>query len=150
MVNAFSRGQTLQQIGNKYGVTRQRVYQIINDINPNGPPIPPKYHRHFTRAKRKYLGFPNVKIKLEGGRDFIRELIRIRDRYTCQKCKKKWLKGRRRFDVHHADKKEEGKSHNKNCVSRDKKMLDRMITLCHKCHFQLKCVREKISKGRTR
>jgi len=65
------------------------------------------------------------------GRDYIREKIRIRDKHTCQICKKKWRKGRR-FDIHHKDcdkKKTRGYDSLKN--------EDNLITLCHKCHMNL-------------
>ena len=35
------------------------------------------------------------------GKDRTRELARIRDKHTCQKCGKIWQEGQRRFDVHH-------------------------------------------------
>lgn len=111
-------------------------------------------HGIWTYENRKFLdiGVPDVKIKKSeffflGGRGFIRELVRIRDKHTCQKCGKKWQEGKRRFDVHHIDSCNEGKSHRKGVVNFDKKNFNRMITLCHKCHLNLDIVREKMSKG---
>lgn len=67
-----------------------------------------------------------------GARDRIRELVRIRDNHTCQKCGKKWIVGKRRLDVHHLD------EDNKKTRACDKiEDMDNMITLCHKCHLNL-------------
>lgn len=76
------------------------------------------------------------------GRDFIREQVRKRDKYTCQKCGKKWKKGMRRFDVHHL---------NGMCgkMSRgyDRVIyMDELTTLCHKCHFNTDSVIHKLRK----
>lgn len=65
------------------------------------------------------------------GRDYVRELVRIRDGRTCRRCKKKWKKGMRRFDVHHL---------NGLCGKKSRKHdrvedIGGLITLCHKCHF---------------
>ena len=65
------------------------------------------------------------------GKDRTRELARIRDKHTCQKCGKIWQEGQRRFDVHHLNGKcgEMSKEYDK--VSE----INGLITLCHKCHF---------------
>lgn len=58
----------------------------------------------------------------------IKERIRKRDNYTCQKCGKtqKELKGRhKKLDVHHID----GDNTNND--------PENMITLCHNCHAKL-------------
>lgn len=65
------------------------------------------------------------------GRDRTRELVRKRDNFTCQDCKKVWEIGMRRFDVHHLNGLCGKKSRGYDKVS-DMKGL---ITLCHKCHF---------------
>ncbi len=59
-----------------------------------------------------------------------REAARKRDNYTCQDCGKVWIKGERRFDIHHF----------KECGKKSRKYeplseLPNMITLYHKCHF---------------
>jgi hypothetical protein len=71
------------------------------------------------------------------GRDLIREKIRIRDNHTCQICNKIWIRGLRRFDVHHKD-----------CIKDKSRQYDNyetekdnLITLCHKCHLNLHCGR---------
>lgn len=75
-----------------------------------------------------------------GGRDYPRELVRQRDKRTCQMCGKKWVEGQRRFDVHHLYE----------CGSKSKAYdkvddLDGMVTYCHKCHLGLHSVRYKIA-----
>ncbi len=79
------------------------------------------------------------------GKDFLREKVRKRNNHTCQICFKKWVVGTRRFDVHHIDIEFEN---NKTNYTQDKKLLDRMITLCHKCHLNLPHIREKFRKPR--
>ena len=83
-----------------------------------------------------------------GSKDRYRELVRIRDNYTCQNCGKKWEKGMRRFDVHHLDEERESAENNpklKNTVCKwDREHMDRMITYCHKCHLNLDSVRKKM------
>lgn len=78
-------------------------------------------------------------------RDRIRELVRIRDRHTCLLCKKQWMPNIRRFDVHHLDKKFEGKT--LSVTKQDRPNTHRMITLCHKCHLNMKHIRKKMSLG---
>lgn len=65
------------------------------------------------------------------GRDYVREKVRIRDKHTCQKCKRKWLDGERRFDVHHIDGMCGKKSRGYDRVSD----MQGLITLCHSCHL---------------
>ncbi len=91
------------------------------------------------KRKTKYL------FKFEGS-DYTREMVRRRDKHTCQKCGKKWKKGKRRFDVHHL---------NGNCgklsQSYDRvKSIHLLITLCHKCHLNLPEVRKKMSKKKSK
>ena len=83
------------------------------------------------------------RVKQLEGRDFLREKVRKRDNFTCQICDKVWDKESRRFDVHHLDKELEGKEGKK---YENNKNLDRMITLCHKCHLNLKHIRNKMQK----
>lgn len=76
-------------------------------------------------------------IKKKSGREYTRELVRIRDNYTCRVCgkrrtpqKAKSLK-KRLFDIHHL---------NNLCGKLSRKYdrvgdMDGLITLCHKCHF---------------
>jgi hypothetical protein len=72
------------------------------------------------------------------GRDYARELVRRRDKHTCQMCGKKWEPGTRRFDVHHVN--ECGmKSQGYDSIYD----LRYMITYCHKCHMNLDIVIRK-------
>lgn len=80
-----------------------------------------------------------------GSRDRVRELVRIRDKHTCQCCRKKWVIGTRRFDVHHLDESMEGRRAEKGICKYDKENMDKMITLCHKCHLNLDSVRRKMN-----
>lgn len=81
----------------------------------------------------KYIthGIPTNTARKLQGRDYARELVRTRDNYTCQSCGKKWKEGQRRFDIHHLDNLCGKLSKKADSV----KNLNRLITLCHKCHF---------------
>jgi 5-methylcytosine-specific restriction endonuclease McrA len=106
-------------------------------------------HKTLTRAKLLSMGFPATtsnSIK-NGGRDYAREWVRIRDKHTCQICMKVWVPGTRRLDVHHTDESQEGKSHIRGASASDKLNMDKMITLCHKCHLNLDSVRQKMGSG---
>jgi len=115
-------------IAKKFKITRTRVYQILRN--------PPKYPKYIPPPKKNIfdgLGFVSL-IKIDpklGGRERTREFVRQRDNHTCQSCKKVWVEGMRRFDVHHL---------NGLCgkMSRSYDRMDttyNLITLCHKCHF---------------
>ncbi len=124
------------RIGRLIGLSRQRIYQIINQK---------------TKLKNREISGDNAPyangIK-SGGRDWTRELVRIRDKHTCQICKKVWKKmsGERRLDVHHVDEKHEGRSGERGQCEWDRKNMNRMTTLCHKCHLNLDSVRKKMMK----
>lgn len=145
-----------REIGVLLGITRQRVEQIFNNRYTYTPKE--KHERKlniksvdklktWTKRKRVSLGLPDKKINIKhGGRDYIREIVRIRDNHTCQICGKKWNLGDRRFDVHHTDEKLEGRSNEKGIIMSDKKNLDKMITLCHKCHLNLDIVKSNMKK----
>ena len=116
-----------QMIGDLLGISKQRVCQIT--------------HHDYNRSHKK-----SKLVGLEG-RDLLREKVRIRDNYTCQICGKNWRRGQRRFDVHHLDPNKESKNGR---VYSQNKDIDTMITLCHKCHLNLKSVKEKFRKGAKR
>ena len=65
------------------------------------------------------------------GRDYTRELVRIRDKHTCKDCGKKWVVGKRRFDIHHL----KGLCGKKSKGYDNVNKIKYLITLCHKCHF---------------
>lgn len=80
------------------------------------------------------------------GRDYVREIVRARDKYICQKCERKWKKGERRFDVHHL-----GFDCGIKTKAYDRKAETAgLITLCHRCHLNLPEVRKKMSVQKTR
>jgi len=56
----------------------------------------------------------------------LKEQARFRDNHTCQKCGKVQQEEERQLDIHHIDGKD-------SCPT----SLDRLITLCHTCHFAL-------------
>ena len=147
IIQLRKNGRTLQAIGDIFGVTRQRVEQIIRprrrikirdcivcDTNIIGP-------------GRKYC--LDCSMTLLSGMDTLREKVRMRDKHTCQKCGKKWEKGKRRFDTHHLDEEYEGLNGGRGYYTLDKTLLDRIITLCHKCHLNLPHIKAKmrVKKG---
>jgi len=92
-------GKSYSEIGKIYNVSRQRVHRFVN------------------------------KIISGSGREIVREKIRKRDNYTCQMCGKKWMTGKRKFDVHHKD-----FDSSKTRQVDTNEPIDNLITLCHKCH----------------
>jgi len=104
------------------------------DSRVSGPPI-----GHNFWGKEETL-FSNRDVKLDkhpnwqGGKSFepyslkwtkeLKETIRQRDNHTCRLCGVKWIKGNRKFIVHHID------YDKKNCD------LDNLITLCLNCHLK--------------
>ncbi len=109
----------------------------------------PRLHKYWTRRKRILLGLPDGRVDpmINGGRDRMRELVRMRDNHTCQKCRKVWKKGERRFDVHHISKRMDGKGRKHGVIRYDKKHMDKLVTLCHKCHLNLDVTIEKMRKA---
>ena len=126
------------QIARLFGVSRQRIHQIVQGYSstPSAPitKIPKWWKPNY--------GIYNVESNNLEGRDRLREIVRCRDSHTCQICSKVWQKEERRFDVHHLDENLEGKKGRKYLNNKD---FDRMITLCHKCHFRLDSMRKKLS-----
>lgn len=78
--------------------------------------------------------------RLLTGRDYVRFLVRKRDNFKCKKCKTKWNKGNRQFDVHHLN----GLCGKKSKAYDKITEIDGLITLCHRCHLNLHSVREKM------
>lgn len=78
-----------------------------------------------------------------GGRERLKELVRIRDKHTCRMCGKIWKPGMRKFDTHHLDENIEGKLGLKweNCLD-----INSMITLCHRCHLRIPSVSKKMGR----
>ena len=142
---------TWEVISKLMGVSRQRVHQI-----GTGYRSPSSSHRVenpldikvLNARKREALGiFSGINPIKNGGRDIVRELVRIRDNRMCQICKIEWQEGTRRLDVHHLDEEHEGRSFEKGHTKWDRKNMDKMITLCHRCHMNLDEVRKKMGIG---
>lgn len=74
------------------------------------------------------------------GRDYVRELVRQREKRSCQCCGKKWETGMRRFDVHYLNGDCGKRSHGHDRVAD----IPNLITYCHKCHINLEEVRHKL------
>ena len=127
----------LKEIGEKFGITKERVRQIIlvkGKVSPLLHPI----HLHL----QKYL----TSVGKVTGREVAREMVRLRDKHTCQDCEKvlttkkvckynktlKTQKGKiKSLDVHHT----KGQC-GKNSLGYDSpKDISGMVTLCHKCHY---------------
>ncbi len=144
-----------RKISKIYGLTKERIRQIIRYEPTPKKEIDEKIYKSWLREGADYEHYNNLvhlkkeigKVIKEGSRDQVREMVRLRDNHTCQMCLKKWEVGKRRFDVHHLDSELEGKSKERGASDTDRRNLHRLITLCHKCHFSLDVVKEKISKG---
>ena len=68
--------------------------------------------------------------------------VRERDKHTCQMCGRKRKEGGRQLDVHHLDEEFEGSKE-----YREDHEMDKMVTLCHKCHLNLPHIRKKVSEA---
>ena len=146
----YQKGHTFASIGKLLGITRQRVQKILKKIK--GKEKDKLYYckvckEGFMGHEKKKRFLCDIHLNKFQGRDRVREAVRVRDNYTCQICFKKWRKGQRRFDVHHLDEIYEGKSNDKGIYQIDKNEIDRMITLCHKCHLNLESVKKKMKNG---
>ena len=151
----YKKVRNYREVAKKFNISHQRVHQIVTGYFSPASRfrviLNPKDIKILTKRKREYLGLPNVDLKLlNSSRDKLREIVRARDKYTCKKCHKKWKKNTRRFDVHHLDKEMDGKSHYVGITKYDRENLDRLITLCHKCHFNLDETKSKIRLGRVK
>lgn len=133
-------------ISNKLGLSRQRIWQILNPDRLPSKIKPINKIKIWTKRKREHLGLPLEVTYKSGGLDFVREMVRIRDNHTCQKCFKVWIKGQRRFDVHHLDIKQESVKD----INYDRNNMDKMITYCHKCHLNLHTVRQKMANSKAK
>ena len=135
IVKLIEKRLTYNQVGKMYGISRQRVHQIVKEFKNPKPKKPytkldimPK-----TKVKIDKLNIARITGMSSGSRDRVRELIRIRDNHTCQICGKVWKTWQRRLDVHHIDCVKE----KTNQCDNYEKEKDNMITLCHKCHLNL-------------
>lgn len=139
--NLKDKGWRVTDIAKKFGVTRQAVSASLKY----------KYRRvlsfckicsaEITEWKRRSYCKNHSYLSEMSGRDFLRELVRIRDNLTCQFCFKVWEEGRK-FDVHHLEKELES-----NRTYKASKDMTGMVTICHKCHLNLPEVRAKMRLG---
>lgn len=154
-----------KEIGKLLGKSEQSAYNIINRKSrksaeklknwtirkrkeyPKGfkkfllaREILPEELKIWNKRKRESLGLPLIVNSYNGGLDFIRQIVRQRDNNTCQKCFIKWIKDERKFDVHHLEIEMESSRN----IKYDRENMDKMITLCHKCHLNLHSVKEKM------
>jgi len=142
MIQLKDKRYTYQAIGDIFGISRQRVHSIITGYKS---PCDKKITTRILPGW-KASGIYNSKgLGKFTGTDFLAELVRRRDNYTCQICGKVWQEGQRRFDTHHLDEEDEN-----NHTYENYKKLDRMITLCHKCHMSLKHIKRKMAKIRNK
>ena len=139
-------GDTLEQIGSVFDLTKERVRQILGGAKLNKIKEELYYLSKFEiqsvlqrrveeNQKANPIGQYLINIKksaggLNGGRDRLRELVRLRDGNVCQWCGKRWEQGKRRFDVHHIY----GGPDDSHRYDRD---FNVQITLCHQCHLRI-------------
>jgi hypothetical protein len=125
-------GKKITEISKLFDITHQRISQILNNWSIEKIKCKLEF---IKNGKTDYNNKYNFKTRNGAyglaGRDYIRELVRIRDNHTCQTCKRIWNKNERRFDVHHLG----GLCGKKSRLCDSKKDMDGLITLCHKCHF---------------
>ena len=112
-------GKTYQQIGDSLGVHRSRVQKIENQ------------KIIFDNYYQQPSVFDNLPKWMKKGNSRVRYLARMRDNFTCQACGLIWEKGQRQFDCHHLDGLCGKKSKGYDKIGE----IGKLITLCHKCHF---------------
>lgn len=141
------QGLSYADIGAKLKLSRQRVHQIAHSIDTVlAKPITIVCGAcgngfKTTDPTRIYCDPCQIRIKAKQGKDRTREVVRLRDKDTCQNCFRKWEPGTRRFDVHHL---------NGMCgqMTRDYDSIasiSNLITLCHKCHMSNHVLKKKFA-----
>lgn len=115
-------------------------WRLIQAIKPMS--LPASIGHIDTNGIRSIAVLTNIQT---GSRDQLRELVRIRDGHTCQMCGKRWFEGQRRLDVHHLETHMESVRD----TAYDRNNLDKMITLCHKCHLNMPHNRMKMRMRKT-
>lgn len=139
------KGNTLQAIGTKYGITRERVRQILlKKETVVKEEVFCVCGKKVWKKARIFCKKHSLRILASsGGRDHSRDIVRIRDGDKCQICFRLWKEGERKFDVHHLN----GMC-GKNSLGYDStKDITGLITLCHKCHLSLESNRQKMKEG---
>ena len=114
---------------------RKEHMRILRESGKSWREVGLVYGISFARARFVVLGLKaNWR---NSGRGHTRRKVRIRDKYQCQDCgdvrTEEMAKktGKRLFDVHHLDGFCGKKSRGYDSI----KDMNRLITLCHKCHF---------------
>lgn len=143
------KGKTLQEIGDIYKVSRERIRQILVSqpmIKIRECSLCGETFSGFNLGSQRLCFKCLSLIKGKEGRDVTRFLVRFRDKFTCQDCglvrtdedvKKhnssiSGLKGKiKSLDVHHL----EGLCGKKTKDYDQIKDIYKLITLCHKCHY---------------
>ena len=100
--------------------------------------LEPVWNPHANNIATRCLSCKTKK-EFQGGNK-TRELVRKRDNHICADCGKVWVYGTRRFDVHHLGGVCGKKSRDYDKVA----TLEKLITICHKCHMNLEEVRYKM------
>lgn len=147
MMAMHQQGITYQEIGKFFGVSRQRVHQIVSGYKSKSIKKSPIvriedgfYLNNFQKSQIKKLKEENNRCGWKMGREYKREMIRIYFNHTCQSlnCSRKdrqWHKGERRFDVHHFSC--DPKDTKKYDAGKLKDVIKGVSLLCHKCHLSL-------------
>ena len=128
-------GWTVKNIAKKYGISRQAVEIRIVKGFPKIGTVKNQFHNQFYKFVFKKYG---LRIQDIQGKDRTRMVVRARDNFKCRSCGKKRTPKqakrykKRLFDVHHL---------NGICGKKSKsydsiKNIDKLITICHKCHYQ--------------
>ena len=149
------QGKTQAEIGLCFAISKQRVQQILKKYPVGSIPVRFIKNTHRLRFRKqdekiRVVTFVSNESKHDistetarnmTGRDYTRELVRTRDNWTCQDCGKEWVKGQRRFDVHHLN----------GCGMKSQEYdrletIHELITYCHKCHMTQESVLKKIKE----
>ncbi len=126
-IRRLYQGETAQSLAERFGISRQRVYQIVGTRRKPSSchkmPTPPKDRGHYIRHYSHYPKKARVNSKWS---KFNKNLRLEVDEFTCQSCRTT-----ENLDVHHIDRKGPHKTQSPN------NDLSNLITLCHRCHLRL-------------
>lgn len=124
---------------NKFLIERKKIlYHLLKFISPEEIKQILLKLVIFNQGISPIENFSTNIQEYKDGRSRYRELVRKRDKYTCQLCRLKWEKGKRKLDTHHIDGTPED---SRKCDNN----FGNMITLCHQCHLRIDSY--KISKN---
>lgn len=136
------KGLSLRKIGQKFHISGERVRQIISPkskrvwlgLSQNSRKTCFICRRPLSGI-RKFCENCIKENKLDvGGKELVRGVARGRDNNTCQSCGYKWRgTEKKRLDVHHLD----GLCGKLSQSYDSYDMLHKLITVCHKCHYNL-------------